>query len=94
VSTQGAGGNWTNAEGTKYGCWAEIADPSGFRVFENSQDKLGNTRSFKVRYRFDKFPNVTWKIRYDGKDWDISEIQKLDEKKFYYRITATAKHDV
>lgn len=94
ASTQGTGGAWTESEGEKYGCWAEISNPSGVRVYERGQRQISTTKTFKVRFRFDKYPNVNWKVIYDGKDWDIHERQAQDEKRFYWLITATAKADV
>lgn len=94
ASTQGTGGAWNETEGEKYGCWAEITNPSGFRTYDRGQVQLGTTKTFKVRFRFDRYPNANWKIRYDGKDWTISERQADNEKRFYWLITATAKADV
>lgn len=82
------------AEGDKFGLWAEVTNPSGFRAYLNGQTQLGHTKSFLVRFRFQKYPNANWKIRYENKDWTISEIQQRNEKRFYWQITATAKADV
>lgn len=95
VSTKADTGNWTtNTEGLRFGVWAEIGYPSGFRDYQNGQTQLGTTKRFKIRFRFDKYPNADWKVKYDGKDWTISEKQKLDEKRFYWLITAQSKADV
>jgi SPP1 family predicted phage head-tail adaptor len=95
VAQKEAAGNWgTPAEAETIGVWAEISNPSGFRDYQNGQTQLGQTKRFLIRYRFDKHINCEWKIRYDDKDWTISEKQKIDEKRFYWRITATSKADV
>lgn len=94
-STQSASGNWETAtEGDKFGVWAEVSNPSGFRDYQNGQTQLGNTKRFLIRFRFDKYINCEWKIRYEGKDWTISNKQKVDEKRFYWSITASSKADV
>jgi SPP1 family predicted phage head-tail adaptor len=81
-------------EGDKYGVWSEITQPSGFRDYQNGQTQMGNTKKFLIRFRFNKYPDCNWKIRYEGKDWTISNIQKQNEKRFYWSLTATAKSDV
>lgn len=95
VTSKATAGNWTdNVEGLRFGIWAEITNPSGFRDYQNGQTQLGNTKRFKVRFRFDKYPGADWKVKYEGKDWTISSIQRVDEKKFYWLITAQSKGDV
>lgn len=94
LSSKAANGNWVTTEGIRFSSWAEITNPSGFRDYQNGQTQLGTTKRFKIRFRFDQFPNCDWKINYDGRDWTISEKQKLDEKRFYWLITATSKADV
>ena len=93
VSTQTASGSWESTEGEKFGCWAEVSDPSGFRNYEHGQTQLGQNKRFLVRFKFDKYPNCDWKIRYDGRDWTISEKRKTDEKRFYWSIFAVSKSD-
>lgn len=94
LNAQDSTGRNTEAEGDKFGVWAEVTSPSGFRAYLNGQTQLGHTKDFLVRFRFQKYPNANWKIRYEGKDWTISEIQQRDEKRFYWQLTATAKKDV
>src|SRR6188472_1485757 len=94
TNTQGPAGRWQEVEGQKFGVWAEITNPSGFRDYQNGQTQLGNTKRFKIRFKFNKYPNADWKIRYEGKDWTISNRQAVDEKRFYWEFTATSKADV
>lgn len=86
-----ASGSAIETAGTGINVWAEITSPSGFRAYQNGQTQLGNTRQFMIRFRFDLYPNADWRLMYDGKLWTVTEIQKMDEKKFYYLITATSK---
>lgn len=81
-------------EGDKFGVWADIRNPSGFRQYLNGQTQMGHTKDFMIRYRFDKYPGANWKIRYEGKDWTITSIQRREEKKFYWQLTASSKSDV
>lgn len=74
--------------------WADITNPSGFRDYSNGQTQMGSTKRFLIRFRFDRYLNADWVIRYAGKDWTPSEIQRVDENKFYWLVTATSKSDV
>ncbi len=95
TDTQGAAGNWTGGtEGAPVDVWAEVQNPSGFRAYQNGQTQIGQTKDFFIRFRFDQFPNANWRIVYDGRRWTVSEIRKQDEKKFYYRLTASSKSNV
>ena len=80
-------------EGDKFGVWAQVENPSGFRQYLNGQTQMGKTKDFKIRFRFNKYPGANWKIRYEGKDWTITSVNKLDEKRFYWNMTATSKSD-
>lgn len=82
------------SEGMKVGVWAEVNNPSGFRSYDHGQTQLGNTKLFQIRFKFDKYPNADWKIRYEGKDWTISQLRRIDEKRFYWTMTGTSKADV
>lgn len=95
VTTKQAAGNWgSEQEGIRYGCWAEIRNPSGQRNYSSGQTQLSTTKIFKVRFRFDKFPDADWKIKYEDKNWTISSRQALQEKRFYWEITATSEGEV
>jgi SPP1 family predicted phage head-tail adaptor len=87
-------GRNTETAGTAISTWAEISNPSGSRNYQNGQPQLSNTKNFLIRFRFDLHPDVNWKIQYDGKEWTVSEIQRLNEKNFYWQLTATSKADV
>lgn len=94
TSAKAAGGEWVETTGTDIQAWAEISNPSGFRAYMSGQTQLGETKDFLIRYRFDNTPGVNWRIVYDNRNWAVSEIRRIDEKKFYYRLTATSKgHD-
>lgn len=82
------------SQGSIINTWAEVTNPSGFRDYSNGQTQLGSTKRFLVRFRFDLHPNSDWVIRYEGKDWTVSEIQKVEERQFYWQLTATSKSDV
>lgn len=85
-------GRWTESEGDKFGCWAEATDLSGSRT-GTDQKQLENTKRFLVRFRFNKYPSVQWRVRFRGKDWAITKFTQVDEKRFMWDITATSVND-
>lgn len=90
TASQAATGQWEETK-VRTNTWAEVRDPSGFRAYELGQTKLGQTKTFRIRYDFAKHPNCDWRIVYDGRTWTVSTVQKVQEKKFYYDLTATSK---
>lgn len=92
-TSQGSEGQWEQTPVT-YNAWADISRPSGFRVYDH-MTMLGETRVFKVRFRFDIWPGADWKVRYLGRDWTLtSPPARVDEKKFWWEFTATTKANV
>lgn len=83
-------GNWVTDEnkGVSFKTWAEITNSGSSRNYAQ-QTQLEKTKRFLVRFRFDKYPNADWKIRYNGQDYTVSDIDKVDEKKFYWSILAS-----
>lgn len=92
--TASADGRNIESDGQSFSVWAEVTNPSGFRDYLNGQTQFGKTKRFLIRFRFDRFPGVDWKIEYENKNWTVSEIQRVDEKNFYWQMTATSKSDV
>lgn len=94
LNTVKADGSNTVSYGIPIGTWAEISNPSGFRQYLNGQTQAGQTKDFLIRYKFTGQPTSSWIIRYAGKDWTIQTRIAINEKAFYWRITATSKSDV
>jgi len=92
--TQNSDGENIESEGAFFKAWAEVSNPSGFRDYINGQTQLGKTKTFLIRFRFDRYPNADWKIVYEGKQWTVSEISRVSEKNFYWQLTAVSKNDV
>lgn len=84
-------GSWVETREDPRSMWAEVLNPSGFRAYQNGQTQLGESRDFVVRFRFDLYPNCNWKVIFQGRRWTITEIRQVDEKQFYYRLSATSK---
>jgi SPP1 family predicted phage head-tail adaptor len=92
--TQDAAGRNVQSDGEHFKAWAEVSNPSGFRDYVNGHTQMGKSKRFMIRFRFDRYPNADWKIVYEGKQWTVSEITRVDEKNFYWQLTASSKSDV
>lgn len=89
---QESAGNWeSEPTQTKYDVFAEVLEAGhGFRTYD-AQTQLGMVRRFKVRFRFDLYPNGDWKIEFRGNQWTIISIEQDQERMFYWIITANHK---
>ena len=94
TSSQAADGRATETTGEIFGVWGEVQSLSGSRGYQNGQLQLDNTKRFTVRFRFDKYPDSNWNIRYRGMEYSISRIDRIAEKRFYWSITAMEKSNV
>lgn len=88
---QAVSGQWVEQPKNSYNTWAEISNPSGFREYAQGQTVLGKLKNFLIRFQFDKFPGANWKVKYLDQEYTISDIERLDEKKFYWTIRGQAK---
>ena len=75
----------------EYNIWAEVDNVSAFRQVQRGQTSEGETKDFKIRFDFDKFPDANWTIVYDGRQWEPTGFVKLDDKQFYWQVTGQAK---
>lgn len=89
-----ADGRNIETTGQSFQTWAEVTGTGGGRDYLNGQTQTSNTREFLIRFNFDYYPNADWKLQYQGNNWTISNLRRVDEKKFYWTFTATMKNDV
>lgn len=88
--SKGSEGNWNSEVETSFNTWADITSVNQLRDYANGQTSLGQSKRFKVRFRFDEYPDADWKVQYADKDWTVSSVVKQDEKQFYWIITASS----
>lgn len=95
TNPQAGTGRVITTELPSIGLWAEVRNPSGFRDYSNGLTELGRTKIFTIRWRgFNQYPNQNWMLHYEGREWTVTSVLKVDEKRFYYDLTATSKRDV
>ena len=69
-----------------YNMWAEPVKISGSLSQTIGQTKLNNQVRFKIRFRPDWHINSAWKIDYLSQRYTITNIQRIDEKRFNWII--------
>jgi SPP1 family predicted phage head-tail adaptor len=79
-------GNSVESINTAYNMWAEPVRLGGNRSDTSGQTKLNNSVQFKIRFRPDWKITGMWKLIYNGMRYSITEIQKLNEKRFNWMI--------
>lgn len=89
-----ADGRNIESNGQSFETWAEVTGSGGGRSYADGQTQLDNTRSFLIRFNFSHYPQADWKIQYQGNEWTISNLRRVDENKFYWIFTATKRSDV
>lgn len=87
TNTIDADGDATDTVAVTYKMWAEIEDGGGGRTQADGRTDMSDTKTFKVPFRG---YNITpdYKIEYFGQTYSISSVRRIDEKRFYWEITA------
>ena len=68
--------------------YAVVEDNGGGRSNNNGLTTLDDTKVFLIRWKPDWSIKGTWRVRYFGKDYTISKIERINEKRFNWRIIA------
>lgn len=66
--------------------WAELVKTGGYRKDTAGQTKLVDGVQFKIRFRPDWKLKGSWKLKYLGKRYNITNIQRIDEKRFNWLV--------
>jgi len=85
-ASKDANGNMKEAVQNIYNLWAEIVQSSGVRTDSQGQTRLNKTRTFKIRFRPDWQVDSTWKLVYLKKRYSITDIERIQEKRFNWLI--------
>lgn len=89
--SKNANGNNIETLALRHRTFADVTDNGGGRSVEREQTKLSKTKRFKIKWRSDWVLNSDWKIRYLGESYTIENIERINEARFNWLITATAK---
>lgn len=90
VVAKDANGSLVNSISSSYKIWAEVGRDYGGREYSDSQTRLNARYTFKIYYNPDFVIDSNWKVIYDGKEFTVSSIERLNESRFNWIIKATA----
>lgn len=81
-------GNNVEVEQYRFRTFAEVKNSGGSLGSDHGHNTLSNQKTFKIRYRTDWILNTKWKIKYFGKLYGITSIERINEKRFNWLIRA------
>ena len=84
-----ANGDATESVATTYKMWAEVEDGGGSRSQADGRTEMSDTKTFRLPFRG---YNITpdYRIEYFGQTYSIGSVRRIDEKRFFWEITALA----
>ena len=68
--------------------YAEVTDTGGSRGDNRGQSNLSGGKTFKIRQNGNRTINADWKIKYFGKIYTITHIERINEKRLNWLINA------
>jgi head-tail adaptor len=71
--------------------WAEVVRSGGSRSSLNGKTSLENVMTFRMTFRSDLFLTGNWKLVYLGRRHTIHSIERSEEDRFIWIITANSK---
>jgi SPP1 family predicted phage head-tail adaptor len=74
-----------------YTFWAEVSDNGGGRSQSDGRTSLSSGKTFKIWFRVNEFLNADWKIKYFGQTYSVTNVQRIDEKRFNCLISANVQ---
>lgn len=89
--TQDGNGDNTEVLTDSYRIWAMVDDGGGSRSVNQGKTNLDHTRTFNVWFRNGFNLTTEWRIKYNGKEYAITNVERINEKRFNYRITGTTR---
>lgn len=69
-----------------YKMWAEVADNGGSRTQSLGRTEMSETKTFRINFR-GYLITGNYKIKYFGQTYAITNIERVDEKRFNYVLT-------
>jgi hypothetical protein len=80
-------GDALEAVQTTYKMWAEIEDSGGSKNQELGRTDMTDSKTFKINFR-GYLVTGDYKIQYFGQTYAVTNVQRIQEKRFNYLITA------
>lgn len=70
-----------------YPIWAEVVETGGSRSFDGGVN-LTKSKTFRIYFKPDWVVNGDWTITYYGRVYTISNIERINEKRFNWIVSA------
>ncbi len=86
VKNKDGNGNMIDSIQRSYNFWAELVQQGGGRSDTAGQQRLTNSKQFKIRFRPDWKLTGLWKLVYLQKRYTITNIERVNEKRFNWII--------
>ena len=81
-------GNFIESRTETHNVWADVERMGGSRGQFASTTQLSNTLTFTIRFRPDWWPTGNWKVVFNGRSHTVQSIERQDEDRFNWIITA------
>lgn len=88
ISTKDSKGDFKESISVKYNLWAEVKSKGAGSFTSAGQISTGSTYEFTVNFRPDLYPSGDWKVVYQGERYSVESIERKDEDRFSWIITA------
>lgn len=75
----------------RYPVYGEFSRSGGNRSYEQNQTKISNSLTVRIYFRNQLDIDANWKVVYDGRRHTVQSIEKIDEKRFNYRLVIDSK---
>jgi head-tail adaptor len=90
TTAQNANGRATETAAASYNVWADLSNKTSARTADNGQTQLVNTLVFRLFSRAALDVSGNWRIVWAGREYTVQGIDRIEERKFNWQITATA----
>jgi len=84
------GGNPTQTA-QYWNAWAEVTDNGGGRSQVDGRTTLSSQKTFKIWFRTNTILIGEWKILYFGDTYAITNIERINEKRFNLLVSASVQ---
>lgn len=85
--TQDGNGDNIESLANSYAIWAEVIEKGGARSF-NQGVETTKTKTFKIYFKPDWVLTGNWTVKYFGREYTLENIERINEKRFNWILTA------
>jgi len=71
--------------------FAEVTDIGGSRFFNQGDTSIVHDKQFRIRFNPNYNPTGNWRVIFHGHSYTITEIERENEKSFFWLFKGTAE---